>query len=124
MAKRVKKDEGGEGGAISNVPNGEKVMEFVKQIETLDQDLAKEKSEFMTRCKVIHGDKKEVYGEAKNAGFKKKALKEIIKARSLERELAAIGSDLEGDDSDSYATMALALEKLGELGQAALKAAA
>ena len=125
MAPRVKKTDGdADGPQISNVPDGEKVMEFVSRIENLHGDLGTEKSESMTRCKAIHTDIKEVYKEAKNAGFNKKALKGIISKRALEAKIQDIGDELEGDDSTAYASLQLALEKLGPLGDAALKAAA
>src|ERR1051325_4590390 len=103
MAKNVK-DDAEESGAAhgSNVPDGAKVLEFVERIENLDADLASEKGEFMQRCKVIAGDKREVYSEAKAAGLNKKALKGIVKERRLKREIEDIAADLEGDDSDAY----------------------
>lgn len=124
MAKKVKQDDAAEGPQISNVPDGEKVLSFVRRVENLHGDLGKERSESMTRCKVIHADIKEVYKEAKAAGFNKKALKGIVTKRALEAKIQDIGDELEGDDSTAYASLQLALEKMGPLGEAALKAAA
>jgi uncharacterized protein (UPF0335 family) len=114
MAKGVSKPKDGEEAQThgSNVPDGAKILEFVQRVENLDQELASKKGEFMQECKVIAGDKKEVYSEAKAAGLNKKALKGIVKQRALQREIEEIASDLEGDDSDAYAAMDLALEKL------------
>lgn len=126
MARGVKKNEDDEGGPGhgSNVPDGKVVLEFVDRIENLHGDLGKEKSESMTRCKVIHTDIKEVYKDAKKLGLRKKALKAIIDERSLKAKLDAIPGSLEGDDDTNYAAIKLGLEKLGDLGAAALKAAA
>jgi uncharacterized protein (UPF0335 family) len=124
MAPRVKKDDEEAQTHGSNVPDGAKVLSFVERVESLNGDLGTEKGEFMARCKVIQGDIKEVYKEAKNAGINKKALKGIVKKRALEADIEDIAADLEGDDSDAYAALQLSLEKLGDLGAAAMKAAA
>lgn len=120
MAQTAKDDDTGPAHG-SNVPDGEKVMSFVAKIENLDMDLASEKGKFMAECKLIQGDKKQVYSDAKAAGINKKALKGVVKQRALEREIKNIGDDLEGDDSDAFAALQLALEKLGPLGEAAME---
>jgi len=114
MARKVKDETEGEGAPsqISNVPDGGQVLSFVERVENLLADKASEKGEYMAKCKVINEDIDQVFVEAKNAGFRKKALKQVLKKRELERKLEDVGADLEGDDSDAYAAMDLALEKL------------
>jgi uncharacterized protein (UPF0335 family) len=118
MAPRVKKqkDEDGEGGPAhgSNVPDGGKLLGFIEQVENLEQDKASARGEYMQTCKVISEDIKQVFSDAKAAGFRKKAMKAQLEKRALTRKLDDVGSDLEGDDSDAYAAMDLALEKLKE----------
>lgn len=110
MARKVKKEEGNPQG--SNVPDGEKVMGFIERIENVDTAIASEKGEFMRACKALQDDKKEIYKEAKGAGFNKKALKSIVKRRYLENSIQEVRDDLEGDDQDSYDALLLALEKI------------
>lgn len=132
MAKRVKKDKPEEdtgNGVAAFRGNGfdpQIAQGFVDRIENLYADIATEKSEFMTRCKVIHGDVKEVLTEAKNAGIPKKALRNVIKKRKLENDIEGIRADLEGDDQDSFDQLVFALGKFAEtgLGAAAVQAAA
>lgn len=122
MAPRVKKQDNDDDGPAhgSNVPDGEKVMEFIARIENIEDQKASERGEYMARCKVLNDDKDEVFKEAKASGLKKKALKTVLKQRELERKLKAVGEDLEGEDSDAFASMSLALEKMGALGQWAM----
>lgn len=134
MAKRVKKDkepEPGEGGSGVAAFRGNGfdpaiVNSFVTRIENLYSDIATEKSEFMSRCKVIHGDVKEVLTEAKNAGIPKKSLKSLIKQRDLQNKIEDVRNDLEGDDQDSFDQLCLALGAFAEtgLGAAAMSATA
>lgn len=114
MAKGVKKPKDGDEPQThgSNVPNGEQLVSFLERVENLEGDKASARGEFMQQCKVITDDIKEVFKEAKDAGFRKKALKAQLEKRALTRKLEEVASDLEGDDSDAYAAMELALEKL------------
>lgn len=107
MAKREKPSSSG-----TNVPDGEQILSFVERIERLDGDIASEKSKFMSECKIIRGNQKEVYAEAKAAGFNKKAIKGLVKKRRLEADIEDIQTDLEGDDNDAYTAYLLALEKV------------
>jgi uncharacterized protein (UPF0335 family) len=132
MAKSVKKDKPAEdtgNGVAAFRGNGFDPIiagNFVARIENLYSDIATEKSEFMTRCKSIHGDIKEVLTEAKNAGIPKKALRNVVKQRALLNKVEDIRNDLEGDDQDSFDQLVIALGKFAEtgLGAAAVAAAA
>lgn len=131
MAKRAKKEkEAGEDGAGVSAFRGNGfdpaiAQGFVQRVENLHSNLATEKSEFMTRCKVIHSDIKEVMTEAKNAGIPKKALKNVVKHRALLNKAEDVRNDLEGEDQDSFDQLLHALGSFAEtgLGEAALKAA-
>jgi uncharacterized protein (UPF0335 family) len=129
MAKNVKPVDGKtDGHGVSalrgNGYDPEAVKAFVSRIENLNGDLATEKSEFMTRCKVIHGDLKVVYDEAKDTGIPKKELKKAVKRRALLASVEKLRDDLEGEQQDNYDKILLALGDLGPLGEAAIKAAA
>lgn len=132
MAKRVKKEKEAEdtgNGVAAFRGNGFDPAiagSFVNRIENLYSDIATEKSEFMTRCKSIHGDIKEVLTEAKNAGIPKKALRNVVKQRALLNKVEDIRNDLEGDDQDSFDQLVIALGKFADtgLGAAAVQAAA
>jgi uncharacterized protein (UPF0335 family) len=94
---------------------------FVTRIENLLRDLASERGSYMAKCVPIHEDIREVYGEAKENGIAVKALKGLIKWRSLEKKQAAIGDDFA--DVDEKAVFDHLVEALGPLGFAAAVAA-
>jgi len=126
MPRRKKSETEGEHTNGSNERQGfdkSQVKSFVERIESLHADIATEMAEALNRCKAIHGDIKLVYDEAKDtAGIPKKALKRVVKARSLERKAAEVREELEGDDQHSFDQIRLALGDLADLplGQAAL----
>lgn len=94
---------------------------FVTRIENLLRDLASERGTYMAACVPIHEDIREVYGEAKEQGIAVKALKGLIKWRSLEKKQAAIADDFA--DVDEKAVYDQLVEGLGPLGFAAAVAA-
>ena len=99
---------------------------FNARIERLHDDLATEKGESMSRCRIIHQDIDAVLAEAKNAGIPKKEFKAVIKKRTLLAKAEAIRADLEGEGVDTFDQIEFALGKFAEteLGAAALQAAA
>jgi len=114
------------GPAPSNGYDPEKVKNYVDQIESLHADIASIMGAALNECKQVHSDIKLVLDEAKdNDGIPKKALRKVIKARSLERKAAEVREDLEGDDQDSFDLIRHALGDLGDtpLGAAALERA-
>lgn len=116
----------GAGPAPSNGYNAEKVKNYVERIEALHADIASIMGAALNECKQVHGDIKIVLDEAKDSdGIPKKALRKVIKARSLERKAAEVRDDLDGDDQDSFDLIRHALGDLGDtpLGAAALERA-
>jgi hypothetical protein len=107
----------------SNVPDGMKVLDFVERFEALDDDIAKEKTASKLNIDAIKEDQDALLKEASKAGLRKKALKKLVKQRALYRQINGLADKLDVDDSSAFAAMNLALEKLGPLGEAALKAA-
>lgn len=99
---------------------------FVDRVEYLHADIGKLKSAFMLDCKSIQADIKEVMTEAKNAGIPKKALRNVVKKRKLERDIEGIREDLDGEDQDSFDQLVLAMDKYADtpLGAAAIDKAA
>lgn len=134
MAKRVKKEkepepgEGGNGVAAfrGNGFDPQIAGPFVDRVENLNADIGKLKSAFLLDCKALHADIKEVMTEAKNAGIPKKALRNVVKKRKLERDIEEIREDLDGEDQDSYDQLVIALDKYADtpLGAAAMEQAA
>jgi uncharacterized protein (UPF0335 family) len=100
----------------------EKGKEFVQRVENLNADLATEKSEYMTRCKGIREDIKEVLSEAADAGITRKTIKTAVKVRYLERKAAEARDSLEEGEIETLDAIRLKLGDLAELplGQAAL----
>lgn len=108
-------------GTVNGV-NSDHAQGFVSRIENLYDDLEKERSEYMLRCKDIREGIREVLDEAKEHGIGKTALKAVIKTRALERKLEELRDDLEPDQQETYDQIRHALGDLAELplGQAAL----
>ena len=86
---------------------------FLKRIERLLDDLESERGTYMSRCKPLHEDIREVYAEAKDHGVAVKALKGLVKWRELEKKQAGIATDFE--DIDEKATFDQLVEALGPL---------
>lgn len=124
LDEQVEKEKGGHGvSAIrGNGFDPEKVKSYVSRIQNLHGDLKSRQSEYMTDCKVIRGDIKEVLDEAKDEGIPKKELRRLIKRLELEEKIEDIRNELEGDEVDNYDLLCDALGKFGDspLGQAAL----
>lgn len=122
--QRTKEAEGHGVAAIrGNGFDPDAVKGFVGRIQNLNGDLLKEQSAYMTACKVIRDDIKEVYDEAKDAGIPKKELKRVIELLKLEGKIEDLREGLEeGEQQDNYDKLLLALGKLSDLplGQAAL----
>lgn len=111
------------GGGADN-PN--LVVEMVGRIENLNAELAKEKSDFMLRCKGFQEDIRAVLDEAQEKGLPKKPLKAIVKQRALEQKAKAVRDNLEDlDHLSAFDIMKSALGQLSgtPLGQAAMHSA-
>jgi uncharacterized protein (UPF0335 family) len=93
---------------------------FLKRIETLMAEAESAKGTYMAECKERREDIKEVYTEAKDAGVPTKALKGLVKKRTLQRKADAIPDGFDIDEAAAYETLC---EALGPLGAAAAKAA-
>lgn len=79
---------------------------FIRQIEDIDTDLASEKGEYMARCRPLRDARKDVFGAAKDAGIQVKPLKAVIKRRKHEREIEALPSEFDIDESAQYQALA------------------
>lgn len=100
-----------------------KTQSFVERIESLMADKRSVMMTAVSKCGAIQGDIKLVYDEAKDeTGLPKKALRNVIKARELERKAADVRDDLEGEDQDNFDLIRQALGDLADtpLGRAAL----
>jgi uncharacterized protein (UPF0335 family) len=109
----------------SDLANG-KSKSFVERIENLHRQKEELHSAYMLECKDLSLDEQQVYKDAKGEGIPKKALKSVIRDRSLRRKLEAIREGLDAADQDSFDMIKHALGDLAEtpLGEAALGRAA
>ncbi len=99
---------------------------LVAEYEEFESDKESVKGKMMADCKEIGKSQKEVVERAKEAGFKPKLFRAIIKEREARRKVDEIAADFEEDDKQTYDQMRVGLGMLGELplGQAALDAKA
>lgn len=91
-----------------------KAEPFMARIENIYEDIEREKSAFMSTCKELKQDIKDILAEAEEAGVPKKALKGLVKFREFERKQAKIDADFEGEDQSVYDALILQLGPLGE----------
>lgn len=89
---------------------------FMERIENLLDDLESKRGAYIAECRVVRGDIKEIYTEARDAGIPTKALKGLIKFRELERKQEALADGLESEEAQIYEQLR---DALGELGAAA-----
>jgi len=104
-----------------------RALPFLQRIENLFDDIASERGAFMARAKSIRADMKLVYEEAAEADVPKKALRQLVKYRELERKQEALADEMEGEDGAyDYEMLVAALGQLSDLplGRAALDQAA
>lgn len=93
---------------------------YLERIENLLTELDSMRGKYMSECKAVREDIKEIYTEARDNGVPSKALKGLVKYRQLERKQKAIADGLDGDEQAAYENL---VEALGELGAAAARAA-
>ena len=95
---------------------------LVIEYEEFESDKKSVMGKAMSECKEIGKSQKEVVTRAKEAGFKPKLFRAIIKEREARRKVDEIAAEFEEDDKQTYDQMRLGLGMLGELplGQAAL----
>ena len=108
-----------------NGPNPERTKEAVSRIEAIAAKKDAAHMDYMRQCSVFAEETKAVYDEAKKAwGLNKRALKAVIKTRTMERKLEDLRESLEGEEQHSYDQIRHALGDLADtpLGQAALPA--
>ena len=92
----------------------EKVERYVARIENVNSEWASACSEHMEAGKAVREDVANIIGEAENDGLNAKALKGIIKERTLQRKIAAIAAKLDRDVQSQLAMLRHALGDLGE----------
>ena len=102
-----------------------KAEPFLARIENLNSNLASLQGKYMSDCKVVRDDIKEVYAEAKEAGVPSRALKGLAKYRKLERDQDKIGDGFDLDEQSAYESLVGALGDFADtaLGKAAAEKA-
>jgi uncharacterized protein (UPF0335 family) len=98
---------------------------FINRVEGLEEEIASTMGTAMRECKVLRGDIKDVYAEAKDKGIPMKALKAEVKLKRLDREKAKVIAGLDQEDEQSLDAIQDALGDFASspLGEAVLKAA-
>jgi uncharacterized protein (UPF0335 family) len=99
-----------------------KAAPYLQRIENILAKMETRKGKYMAECKADREDIKEIYTEAKANGLPAKALKGLVRYRSLEKKQKAIADGLDIDEQSTYEQL---VEALGDfagtaLGQATL----
>lgn len=110
--------------AATNGYDQETVRDFVTTIEHHFGELLSERGVYMQKCKLIRDRIAEVYEEAADNSISKKALRQLIKTRELERKIEESIAKLEADERETYEMLEASLGDFGgtPLGAAALAA--
>lgn len=87
----------------SNLYDDDSVLEYVKSIERLNEELASKKASYMAEAKVISDEKKRHAKIAKKAGVPMEEANALLKHRALQRKLQDIGDGFE--DATIYDAM-------------------
>jgi uncharacterized protein (UPF0335 family) len=85
-----------------------KAETYLRQIEEIDDELDSEKGAYMATCRTLRSRRKDVFGDAKDAGLAVKPLKAVVKRRKLENKIAGLPSDFDIDESAQYSALASA----------------
>jgi len=101
--------------------DGKLVQGVVDDIERLYEEMESRKGEYMAWCKSQREMIKGHYDRAKDMDIPVKALKDIIKARELDKRMVAL---LEGDDDDDRTLRETLLDALGDFSDTPLGIAA
>jgi len=111
----------------SNGYDETKARNYFGRVETLLDELATERGEFMKRCKVLRDHIDEIVTEARDdLGVPKKAFRAVVREHELKRKLDAVRDDLDDSEiQDAFDLLKIALGDFGELplGAAALQRA-
>lgn len=94
MAKKAKPNEG----SVSK----ELCTEFERRWDDLQSDLASLKGRYVSDCKEVRDDIKEMMQEAKERGIVLKPFKAHLKVRGLRNKIAEIRDELEPDDLSTF----------------------
>jgi hypothetical protein len=101
-----------------------KARNYFGRVESLLDELATERGEFMKRCRVLRDQIGEVVTEARDdLGVPKKAFRAVVREHELRRKLDAVRDGLEDNDLiDAFDLLKVALGDFADLplGAAAL----
>jgi len=95
---------------------------FLEEVEGHLDELESLRGSYMSKCKKVRDQIKDVYLGAKEAGVKIKPLKGLVKWRQLERKKLKLEASFE-EDEDEAAIYRRLVENLGPLGEAAAREA-
>jgi uncharacterized protein (UPF0335 family) len=93
---------------------------FLKRIENLIGNIEEMRADYQARAKEVREDIKLVYEEARDQGIEVKALRGLVKYRTLERKQDAIPDGLDLSEKAAYDNLIMTL---GDLGRAAAERA-
>jgi len=81
---------------------------FLQRIEEIDDELDSEKGAYMATCRTLRSKRKDIFGDAKDAGIAVKPLMAVVKRRRLESKIAGLPTDFDIDESAQYQALATA----------------
>ena len=90
--------------------NKELLIDIVRRDDDIADELATLKGKFMSDCKALASDRKDLFKEAKDRGLNAKILRKNIKARDLRRSADALRDALEPDYHADFDQMAAVIE--------------
>lgn len=109
---------------MTNGYDGNKISSFLDRVKNLEEEIASIMGGAMAEAKQRRSDIKDIYAEAKDAGYPMKPLKAEARLRKLDRDKAKVVAGLEQDDLETLEQFQTALGPLAStpLGEAAISA--
>lgn len=99
-----------------NRATADEAASFVDEHERLETEIAREKAEFMNRCKKYRDEQKENLDDAKSQGVAKGLVKDLVKTRALEAKVKAIRDGLDDDQAAFFVDIRKALGDFADTG--------
>jgi uncharacterized protein (UPF0335 family) len=106
---------------LKNRASPEEAASFVDKFEEFEAKVLESKMAHLERCRKIRQEQKELLDDAKSQGVAKQVVRNVVKARELERKAKALEEDLEDDNREMFIDIRKAL---GDFADSPLGAAA
>jgi len=97
-----------------------KAKPYLERIENIHEELESLRGTYMSECKALREDIRDIITEAKDKGVPPKALRRLVEHRKLEKRQGELAAGLDEEEAEAFERL---VEALGPLGRAAAEKA-